>query len=171
MKTTPDVVEQILSRSVPSAMPLPRLVEAVNRELGGPRIGRGDLLRSLRSRPDLFRTLDPLVGPWRRYTVESWDDGGWAPDPWVIGLSPERRPQSAFVSRLNESLRCLGRQVDGCSTTSTARWLSHMERGSTALSSIGVTNGLTTRDPWRPSPAQDPTSNHPERHSCSSSTA
>ena len=41
MKVTPVLVEQILSRSMPSAIPLPRLVEAVNREM----VGRGWALR------------------------------------------------------------------------------------------------------------------------------
>ena len=169
MKATPVVVEQILSRSMPSAMPLPRLVEAVNREMGGPQVGPQALLCSLRSRPDLFRMLDPLVGPWRRSTAVRWGDGGWAPDPWVIGLSPERRPRSPLVSRLSESLRCLGKQVDECSTTATARWLLHMERGSIALSSIGIPSGFAPSTPV--GSAQEGASNHPELHSCSVSTA
>ena len=170
MKATPVLVEQILSRSMPSAMPLPRLVRAVNREMGGPGVGPQDLLCSLRSRPDLFRMLDPLVGPWRRSVAVRWGDGGWAPDPWVIGLSPERRPRSAFVSLLNESLRCLGKQVDECSTTATARWLLHMERGSMAISSVGIPNGFTLSNPMG-SEAHDGAANHPERQSCSVSTA
>mgnify|MGYP000076530977 FL=1 len=81
MTTTPDLVERILNRSMAYAMPLPLLVEAVNREIGGPRVSPEDLLRSLRSRPDPFRTLDPLVGPWRQIAALRWVDGGWAPDP------------------------------------------------------------------------------------------
>jgi hypothetical protein len=138
MTTTPDLVERILNRSMAYAMPLPLLVEAVNREIGGPRVSPEDLLRSLRSRPDPFRTLDPLVGPWRRIAALRWVDGGWAPDPRVIGLSPARRPRSAFVSRLTESLRCLAKQVDERSTTATARWSIHMELASKTLSSAGI---------------------------------
>lgn len=148
MTTTPDLVERILNRSMAYAMPLPLLVEAVNREIGGPEMGPEDLLRSLRSRPDLFRTLDPLVGPWRRLATVHWADGGWAPDTWVIGLSPGRRPRSAFVSRLNESLRCLAKQVDERSTTATARWLVHMELTLKTLSSAGIPREAAPSNSW-----------------------
>ncbi len=130
------------------AMPLPLLVEAVNREIGGPGVSPEDLLRSLRSRPDLFRTLDPLVGPWRRIAALRRVDGGWAPDLWVVGLSPGRRPRSAFASRLTESLRCLAKQVDERSTTATTRWLIHMELACNALSSAGIPSEGASPNSW-----------------------
>ncbi len=148
MTTTPDLVERILNRSMAYAMPLPLLVEAVNREIGGPGVSPEDLLRSLRSRPDLFRTLDPLVGPWRRIAALRRVDGGWAPDLWVVGLSPGRRPRSAFVSRLTESLRCLAKQVDERSTTATTRWLIHMELACNALSSAGIPSEGASPNSW-----------------------
>jgi hypothetical protein len=78
MTTTPDLVERILNRSMAYAMPLPLLVEAVNREIGGPGVSPEDLLRSLRSRP-MATNRGSALGRWRL-------------GPGPLGHRPETRP-------------------------------------------------------------------------------
>ena len=66
MKTIPDFVREILSRSPAPALPLPHLVEAIEEESVGCVASAEGILTEIRSRPDLFRVLDPMIGPWRR---------------------------------------------------------------------------------------------------------
>lgn len=130
MKTIPDLAREILSRSPTAALSLPRLVEAIGNEAPGP-VGSVDrILREIRSCPNLFRVLDPLIGPWRRATGNADELPQWSPDTWVLGLNPDTRAKSPVLARTAESLRCLGRRVDENSATAVARWLLLMERGS-----------------------------------------
>ena len=128
MKTIPDLAREILSRSPTPALPLPRLMEAIEQESTGPVNGVERVLGEIRSRPDLFRVLDPHIGPWRRATTEPGDSPPWSPDTWVLGLVPGPRTVSPVRARTAESLRCLGRRVDENSATSIARWLILIER-------------------------------------------
>jgi hypothetical protein len=128
MKTIPDFAMEILSRSPTPALPLPRLVKAITEETAGHVAGAERVLREIRSRPDLFRVLDPLIGPWRRATAKPGETPPWSPDTWVLSLAPRTRASSLVGARTAESLRCLGRSVDEDSATDVARWLLLIER-------------------------------------------
>lgn len=133
MKTTSDHAQEILWRSSSPALPLASLVEALERETVTTTGGTESVLRELRARPDLFRVLDPRVGPWRSRGAMSAEVRAWTPDLSVLGLRPHPRPSSPVRARLAETLRSLGRRVDQGSATATARWLLLMERESTAF--------------------------------------
>ena len=123
MKTISDFAREILSRSPTPALPLAHLVEAIEAESAGPVAGVERVLAELRSRPDLFRVLDPRIGPWRRATAKPGETPPWSPDTWVLGLDPGTSAASPVRARTSESLRCLGRRVDENSATEVARWL------------------------------------------------
>ncbi len=129
MKTIPDFVMDILSRSPTPALPLSRLIEAIVEETAGRVAGAERILTEIRSRPDLFRVLDPLIGPWRRATAKPDEAPPWSPETWVLGLASGTRAGSPVSARTAESLRCLGKRVDENSATSVARWLQLVERG------------------------------------------
>ena len=74
MKTIPDLAMEILSRSPSPALPFSRLVEAIAEETVGHVAAAERILTEIRSRPDLFRVLDPLIGPWRRATARQGED-------------------------------------------------------------------------------------------------
>lgn len=128
MKTIPDLAREVLNRSPIPALPLPRLVEAIVEETHGPLASVDRILTELRARPDLFRVLDPLIGPWRRATGKSGTVPLWGPETWVLGLDSDARTGSPVSARTAESLRCLGTRVDENSATAVARWLLLMER-------------------------------------------
>ena len=130
MKTISDFVREILSRSPTPALPLTRLVEAIAEESTGPAASVERVLAEIRSRPDLFRVLDPAIGPWRRATAQPGATPPWSPDTWVLGLDPGMSAASPVRARTSESLRCLGRRVDENSATAVARWLILIERSS-----------------------------------------
>ena len=133
MKTTSEHAQEILWRSSSPALPLASLVEALERETVTTTGGTEAVLRELRTRPDLFRVLDPRVGPWRSRGAMYAEVRAWIPDLSVLGLRPRPRPSSPVRARLAETLRSLGRRVDQGSATATARWLLLMERESTAF--------------------------------------
>ncbi|MCH7889969.1 MAG: hypothetical protein IH921_00560 [Gemmatimonadetes bacterium] len=128
MKTIPDLAREILSRSPTPALPLPHLVKAITEETAGHVVGAERILREIRSRPDLFRVLDPVIGPWRRATAKPGEVPPWSPETWVLGLDPDTRASSPVSARTAESLRCLGRRVDENSATAVARWLLLIQR-------------------------------------------
>ena len=128
MKTIPDLAREILNRSPTPALPLPRLLEAIEEETVGYVASVERILTEIRSRPDLFRVLDPMIGPWRRATAKPGEVPPWSPDTWVLGLDPDTRASSPVSARTTESLRCLGRRVDENSATGVARWLLLIER-------------------------------------------
>ena len=130
MKTIPDFAREILSRSPALALPLARLLEAIEEETAGYVVSPERILTEIRSRPDLFRVLDPMIGPWRRSTAKPGEAPPWSPETWVLGLDPNTRASSPVSARTAESLRCLGRRVDENSATAVARWLLLIERGS-----------------------------------------
>ncbi|HIF07611.1 MAG TPA: hypothetical protein EYQ64_11875 [Gemmatimonadetes bacterium] len=129
MKTIPDLAMEILSRSFTPALPLPRLVELIRDESTGPVVSVEQILTEIRMRPDLFRVLDPIIGPWRRATAKENEIPPWSPDTWVLGLGPANSTGSPVRTRTSESLRCLGRRVDENSATAVARWLVLLDRG------------------------------------------
>ena len=128
MKTIPDFAREILSRSPTPALPLARLLEAIEEETPGYVVSPERILTEIRSRPDLFRVLDPMIGPWRRSTAKPGEAPPWSPETWVLGLDPNTRASSPVSARTAESLRCLGRRVDENSATAVARWLLLIER-------------------------------------------
>ena len=128
MKTIPDLAKEILSRSPTPALPLPGLVEAIEEENTGYLTSPERILMDLRSRPELFRVLDPLIGPWRRAMAEPGGVPPGTPETWVLGLDPATRADSPVSARTSESLRCLGRTVDENSATAVARWLLLIQR-------------------------------------------
>jgi len=130
MKTIPDLAREILGRSPTPALPLPRLVKAIAEESTGPVVSVERVLAEIRSRPDLFRVVDPLIGPWRRATAKPKETPPWSPDTRVLGLGPGNSTGSPLRTRTSESLRCLGRRVDENSATDVARWLILIGRGS-----------------------------------------
>ncbi len=128
MKTIPDFAMEILARSPTPALPLAHLVKAITAETAGHVANVDRILREIRSRPDLFRVLDPLIGPWRRAMAKPGETPPWSPDTWVLGLAPGTRVSSPVWARTAESLRCLGRRVDENSATAVAHWLLLIER-------------------------------------------
>ncbi len=128
VKTIPDFAREILSRAPTPALPLPRLLEAIEEETAGYVASAERILREIRARPDLFRVLDPMIGPWRRATARPGEVPPWSPETWVLGLDPDTRASSPVSARTAESLRCLGTRVDENSATAVARWLLLMER-------------------------------------------
>ena len=133
MKTIQDFAMEILSRSPTPALPLTHLVKAITAETAGHVASVDRILREIRSRPDLFRVLDPVIGPWRRVMAKPGETPPWSPDTWVLGLAPGTRASSPVWARTAESLRCLGRRVDENSATAVAHWLLLIER-STSVS-------------------------------------
>ena len=129
MKTIPDFAREILSRSPTPALPLPRLLEAIEEETAGQITNAERILAEIRTRPDLFRVLDPMIGPWRRATAKPGEVPPWSPETWVLGLDPDTAANSPVSARIAESLRSLGRSVDENSATAVARWLLLIERG------------------------------------------
>jgi hypothetical protein len=132
MKTIQDFALEILSRSPTPALPLPRLVEAIEEETAGQVANAERILAEVRSRPDLFRVLDPMIGPWRRATARPGEVPPWSPETWVLGLEPGTGVSSPVSARTAESLRCLGKRVDENSATAVARWLLLIERAASA---------------------------------------
>ena len=128
MKTIVDFAREILGRSPTPAIPLPYLVEAITEESAGNLRGVERILREIRLRPDLFRVLDPLIGPWRRATGQPGEVPPWGPETWVLGLDPGTRDHSPVSARTAESLRYLGTKVDENSATAVAHWLLLVER-------------------------------------------
>ena len=92
MKTTSEHAQEILWRSSSPALPLASLVEALERETVTTTGGTESVLRELRTRPDLFRVLDPRVGPWRSRGAMYAEIRAWTPDLSVLGLRPRPRP-------------------------------------------------------------------------------
>jgi hypothetical protein len=142
MKTMSEHVQEILWRYASPAMPLSILVEALERETIAATGGPDRVLRELRNSPDLFRVLDPRVGPWRGRWAITGGAETWTPDLWVLGLRPHKRPCSPVRARLSETLRSLGRRVDQGSAMATARWWLLMERESTVFVSSVVALGF-----------------------------
>ena len=128
MKTISDFAIEIMNRYSTPALPLPRLVDAIAEETAGLMADPERILAEIRSRPDLFRVLDPFIGPWRRATAEPSETPPWSPDTWVLGLSPGTRESSPVWARTAESLRYLGRRVDEDSATAVAHWVLLVER-------------------------------------------
>ena len=96
MKTIPDLAREILSRSPTPALPLPGLVEAIEEETTGHLPSPARILTEIRSRPDLFRVLDPVIGPWRRAKAEP---GGPPPvEPRNLGSRPRSQHPNEFAS-------------------------------------------------------------------------
>ncbi len=138
MKTTSEHVQEILWRSASPALPLPLLIEALERETLLATGGTEPVLRELAGSPDLFRVLDPHVGPWRGQSAITGGAGAWTPNLWVLGLLPRRRPCSPVRARLSETLRSVGRRLDCGSAMATARWMLLMERESTLLAESAI---------------------------------
>ena len=128
MKTIPDFAMEIMNRSPTPAIPLPRLVDAITEETAGLVADAERILREIRMRPDLFRVLDPFIGPWRRVTAKPGETPPWSPDTWVLGLTPCTRESSPVWARTAESLRYLGRRVDENSATAVAHWVLLIQR-------------------------------------------
>ena len=99
MKTISDFAREILSRSSTPALPLSLLIEALEGETAGPVANAERILTELRSRPDLFRVLDPMIGPWRRATAKPGEVPPWSPETWVLGLDPDTGASSPVFAR------------------------------------------------------------------------
>ena len=128
MKTIPDFAREILNRSGTPALPLPRLLEATEEGTSGQVVNAERILAEIRSRPDLFRVLDPMIGPWRRATAKPGEVPRWSPETWVLSLDLDTGASSSVSARTAKNLQCLGRKVDENSATAVARWLLLMER-------------------------------------------
>ena len=110
MKTIPDFAREILSRSPALALPLARLLEAIEEETAGYVVSPERILTEIRSRPDLFRVLDPMIGPWRRSTAKPGEAPPWSPETWVLGLDPNTRASSPVSARTAESPSVSGKE-------------------------------------------------------------
>jgi len=123
MKTILDFAREILNRSPTPALPLPRLLEAIEEATARQVVNAERIPAEIRSCPDLFRVLDPMIGPWRRATAKRDEVPPWSPETWVLCLNPDTRTSSSVSARTAESLRCQERRVDENSATAVARWL------------------------------------------------
>ena len=110
MKTIPDFAREILNCSPTPALPPPRLLEAIEEATAGQVVNAERILAEIRARPDLFRVLDPMIGPWRRATAKPDEVPPWSPETWVLCLDPDTGTSSSVSARTAESLRCLGRK-------------------------------------------------------------
>ena len=127
MRQNADLAEQILLRWSVPALPLDRLVEAVQGRTGAPAGGCEVLLQEILSRPDHFRVLDPWVGPWRTLVSR-----GEVPPaaPWIIARklpNPQAGASFRSLDALSQSLRAIGLELDAGCTASVARWLRLVE--------------------------------------------
>lgn len=120
---------QVLEEDPAPALPLDRLGRLLARRQGDPESSNGELLESLRGRPDLFRILDPWRGPWRPLLeAVASDPAGYArvfdpwrvnpPAPWVVAT-----PLAAAILRDEVEEGSSTRRSDGASRRSRrTRW-------------------------------------------------
>jgi hypothetical protein len=120
MKTIPDFAREILNRSATPALPLPRLLEATEEATAGQVVNAEQIIPEIRSRPDLFCVLDPMIGPWRRATAKPGEVPPWNPRRGFSASIPTPG-RSSVSARTAESIRYLGRRVDDNSATAVAR--------------------------------------------------
>lgn len=129
-----DLSRRILNRHPAPALPYTELHRLVSRELRGPAPDRGFLLRRIRLRSDLFRTLDPWRGPWSALarsrkaeaiaSREALERAGLPIDSWILAL-----PTGGAATRrgleplMRETLLRFGRTVDDGSVPALIRWI------------------------------------------------
>ena len=132
MQSTTDLAVHILARTPARTLPISRLTILMGQEAGGAPLEDDLVVRALRSRPELFRLLDPWRGPWRMLrragarasTLTSHPLGGTSDDPWVLLLEPPTDSElDPPLRMLQESTLAAGRSVDEHSVTALARWL------------------------------------------------
>ncbi len=132
MELSPDQVARILRRRPEPAFTLSSVLRLTERE-GFSRVSDPHvLLHMLRSRPDLFRVIEPGVLD-RRTARTAVRERGPAPihppiEPWVVPTGPREEPWGPSTGRrspwrvLSESVRALSRQIDTDSKVALARW-------------------------------------------------
>jgi hypothetical protein len=126
---------QLLTRHPAPALDLGEVVRLIERE--DPLLARDEesVFRLIRSRPDLFRVLDPWRGAWRtlaegmvvaRGSAETTAGWGQQKRPWIVALPPSTEQvgtdQHPLVGRLRESLVWLARALDHDSVAALSRW-------------------------------------------------
>ncbi len=132
MQSTTDLAVHILARTPARALAISHLSLLIGQESGGGAVEEEFVLRALRSRPELFRLLDPWRGPWLMFrrtgaaasTLTSHPLVSTRDDPWVLLLEPPTDSELGPALRMRqESTVAAGRSVDEHSVTALARWL------------------------------------------------
>ncbi|MEM7417628.1 MAG: hypothetical protein AAF389_19225 [Gemmatimonadota bacterium] len=116
MKTIADHAERTLLRHANAAMRIDRLraalAERIDHTLTSHR-----LRAVLEDDPDRFRIVDAWNARWPE--VRATDDH---PHAWVVALDRPERIETSGATRLKESVRWVGRSVDGRARLEAGRW-------------------------------------------------
>ena len=132
MQSTTDLAVHILARTPARALPISHLSLLIEQDIGGATVEDEFVVQAVRSRPDLFRLLDPWRGPWRvsrrpGLAVSKLDSRllrDVKDEPWVLLLAPPTENQAnAPLRMLQDSMVAAGRRVDEHSVMALARWL------------------------------------------------
>lgn len=136
MENLVHVARGVLARQPAPALPYTELHRRVCLERAGPRPDAGFLLRRIRTRTDLFRTVEPWRGPWRPLSAGGTGEAracrsalaaaGLPVDLWVVPRTPVDGAGSGArdpATRLRATLLDLSRKVDAGSARALARWL------------------------------------------------
>lgn len=132
-----DAARRTLRRHPSPALPYTELHRLICLDRPGPRPDPDALLGRIRARPDLFLTVEPWRGPWRRLTEarqrqagryrKALAEAGLPVDVWIVGQ--DRPPEDELAApegleaRLRTSLLGLSRGVDADSLAALARWV------------------------------------------------
>ncbi|KPJ83006.1 MAG: hypothetical protein AMS19_05890 [Gemmatimonas sp. SG8_23] len=106
------------------------LAEPIDRRLTAARVRA-----VLEAHPERFRIIDPLHLRWPGIADET---GAGADDAWVLSIVERRGPGcgSSTTTRLRDSIRWMGRGVDGRSGLEVARWTTVMHAHGAARASL-----------------------------------
>jgi hypothetical protein len=106
------------------------LAEPIDRRLTAARVRA-----VLEAHPERFRIIDPLHLRWPGIADET---GAGDDDAWVLSIVERRGPGcgSSTTTRLRDSIRWMGRGVDGRSGLEVARWTTVMHAHGAARASL-----------------------------------
>lgn len=145
MENLVDVARRVLHRQPHPALPYTELHRLVSLERPGPRPDPEFLLRRIRTRTDLFRTVEPWRGPWRLLTGDDTPalrayrsalaEAGLPVDLWIVPRTSTDRPAPGLRDprwRLHATLLALSRGLDADSAKALTRWMLLLRQGRTA---------------------------------------
>lgn len=152
-------IRVILERSPTQSLPLSALHQRLKVE-GGLVASRSSewLRQTVERRPDLFRVVRTLRGPWASGVWKGTRGSGPAgavpegsgrdDDPWVIYLhnvrNPSRREDDA-IRRLQESLQSVGKEMDEDSPSAVGRWIRAATEAEAVYSALCSSSVVPTR--------------------------
>lgn len=136
MENLLEIARRVLARQPRPALPYTELHRRISLERPGPRPDPDFLLRRIRTRTDLFRTVEPWRGPWsllaRGETPEArayrsaLAEADLPVDVWIVsrtppdGAGPEVPDPAALV---RDTLLSLTRGLDADSAKALTRWI------------------------------------------------